>query len=158
MKLGLYRYDLPLIKALPNCDDAMVRSGLIIRRYDGWGEICPLPEHSLETIDEAQEEALAYLQALNRHEKYEPTLPSVQFGVDFLAMPSMMFNEDEGYVPLTDVLDQETLVYGINIIDHAADPMAETIVVVRQLLQYFNLLMGTYDLNEIIEEKTKASN
>jgi hypothetical protein len=56
------------------------------------------------------------------------------------------------------VLDQETLVYGINIIDHAADPMAETIVVVRQLLQYFNLLMGTYDLNEIIEEKTKASN
>jgi hypothetical protein len=73
-------------------------------------------------------------------------------------MPSMMFNEDEGYVPLTDVLDQETLVYGINIIDHAADPMAETIVVVRQLLQYFNLLMGTYDLDEIIEEKTKASN
>jgi hypothetical protein len=36
--------------------------------------------------------------------------------------------------------------------------MAETIVVVRQLLQYFNLLMGTYDLDEIIEEKTKASN
>jgi O-succinylbenzoate synthase len=82
MKLGLYRYDLPLIKALPNCDDAMVRSGLIIRRYDGWGEICPLPYHSLETIEEAQSEALRYLQALNNNEKFEPTLPSVQFGVD----------------------------------------------------------------------------
>ncbi len=83
MKLGLYRYDLPLIRPLPNISKREdMRSGLIIRRYDGWGEICPLPEHSLETIDEAQEEALAYLQALNRHEKYEPTLPSVQFGVD----------------------------------------------------------------------------
>ncbi|MBQ8708894.1 MAG: hypothetical protein IJ523_12480 [Succinivibrionaceae bacterium] len=83
MKLGLYRYDLPFIKPIPNIgENANIRSGLIIRRYDGWGEICPLPRHSLETIEEAQAEALTYLQALNRGEKYEPRLPSVQFGVD----------------------------------------------------------------------------
>ncbi len=82
MKLGLYRYDLPLIKALPNCNNATIRSGLIIRRYDGWGEICPLPYHSLETIEAAQDEAITYLKALNYNEKYEPKLPSVQFGID----------------------------------------------------------------------------
>lgn len=114
------------------------------------------------TIDAYTKKMNEYVTASFTAKGLEKEVPmkfeTVQFGVDFLAMPSMMFNEDEGYVPLTDVLDQETLVYGINIIDHAADPMAETIVVVRQLLQYFNLLMGTYDLNEIIEEKTKASN
>ncbi len=83
MKLGLYRYDLPLIRPLPNVgEDLTIRSGLIIRRYDGWGEICPLPNHSLETIEEAQEEALIYLKALNQGERYEPKIPSVQFGVD----------------------------------------------------------------------------
>jgi hypothetical protein len=114
------------------------------------------------TIDTYTKKMNEYVTASFTAKGLEKEVPmkfeTVQFGVDFLAMPSMMFNEDEGYVPLTDVLDQETLVYGINIIDHAADPMAETIVVVRQLLQYFNLLMGTYDLDEIIEEKTKASN
>ena len=70
---------------------------------------------------------------------------TVQFGVDFWTMPALQFNKDEGYVPLVEVLDQKSIEYGINIIDHAADPMQETIVVIRQLLQYFQSLAGLYD-------------
>ncbi len=70
---------------------------------------------------------------------------TVQFGVDFWTMPALQFNKDEGYVPLVEVLDQKSIEYGINIIDHAADPMQEAIVVIRQLLQYFQSLAGLYD-------------
>ena len=34
--------------------------------------------------------------------------------------------------------------YGINIIDHAVEPMQQSIIVVRQLLQYVQTLFDTY--------------
>ena len=40
--------------------------------------------------------------------------------------------------------DPESMQYGINIIDHAAEPMQQSIIVVRQLLQYVQGLVGTY--------------
>ena len=73
------------------------------------------------------------------------TFETVQFGVDFWTMPALQFNKDEGYVPLVEVLDQKSIEYGINIIDHAAEPMQDAIVVVRQLMQYFQKLAGLYD-------------
>ena len=73
------------------------------------------------------------------------TFETVQFGVDFWTMPALQFNKDEGYVPLVEVLDPKSIEYGINIIDHAAEPMQDAIVVVRQLMQYFQKLAGLYD-------------
>ncbi len=73
------------------------------------------------------------------------TFETVQFGVDFWTMPALQFNKDEGYVPLTQVLDQQSIAYCLNIIDHAAEPMQDALVVVRQLIQYFQKIAGLYD-------------
>jgi hypothetical protein len=51
-------------------------------------------------------------------------------------MPAFNFADEKGYVPITELLDKESVEYGINIIDHAAEPMAGAIITVRQLLQF----------------------
>ena len=71
------------------------------------------------------------------------TLVTQKFGVDYWTMPAFNFADENGYVSLIDLLDAESVTYGINIIDHAAEPMQQSIIVVRQLLQYFQTLMGT---------------
>ena len=63
-------------------------------------------------------------------------LQTEKFGVDYWAMPAFNFADEKGYVPITELLDKESVEYGINIIDHAAEPMADAIVTVRQLLQF----------------------
>ncbi len=63
-------------------------------------------------------------------------LQTEKFGVDYWAMPAFNFADEKGYVPFTELLDKESVEYGINIIDHAAEPMAGAIVTVRQLLQF----------------------
>jgi hypothetical protein len=63
-------------------------------------------------------------------------LQTAKFGVDYWAMPAFNFADEKGFVPITELLDKESVEYGINIIDHAAEPMAGAIVTVRQLLQF----------------------
>ena len=63
-------------------------------------------------------------------------LQTEKFGVDYWAMPAFNFADEQGYVPFTQLLDKESVEYGINIIDHAAEPMAGSIITVRQLLQF----------------------
>ena len=46
------------------------------------------------------------------------------------------FADENGYVSF--------VAYGINIVDHAAEPMQQSIIVVRLLLQYVQTLFGTY--------------
>ena len=63
-------------------------------------------------------------------------LQTEKFGVDYWAMPAFNFADEKGYVSIIDLLDKESVEYGINIIDHAAEPMAGAIITVRQLLQF----------------------
>ena len=63
-------------------------------------------------------------------------LQTEKFGVDYWAMPAFNFADEKGYVPITELLDKESVEYGINIVDHAAEPMAGSIITVRQLLQF----------------------
>ena len=63
-------------------------------------------------------------------------LQTEKFGVDYWAMPAFYFADEQGYVPFTQLLDKESVEYAINIVDHAAEPMAGAIVTVRQLLQF----------------------
>ena len=71
-------------------------------------------------------------------------LETIKFGVDYWAVPALNFADENGYVPLTDMLDKESIEYMINIADHAADPMKESLVTVRQLMQYLQTLAGTF--------------
>jgi len=63
-------------------------------------------------------------------------LQTEKFGVDYWAMPAFNFADELGYVPFTQLLDKESVEYAINIVDHAAEPMAGAIVTVRQLMQF----------------------
>ena len=93
-----------------------------------------------ETIDQ-------YTQRLNELVKGEITckgvnqeipmrLMTTKFGVDYWTMPAFNFADENGYVSLVDLLDAESVKYLINIIDHTSEPMQQSAIVVRQLLQY----------------------
>jgi hypothetical protein len=70
-------------------------------------------------------------------------LVTTKFGVDYWTMPAFNFADENGYVSLADLLDAEAVTYGINIIDHAAEPMQQSVIVVRQLMQYLQTIIGT---------------
>ncbi|QGU86873.1 o-succinylbenzoate synthase [Erwinia sorbitola] len=62
------------------------RQGLLVKLSDeqgeGWGEIAPLPEFSVETPEQAQQQAVVWLtQWCAGKEPLESTLPSVAFGI-----------------------------------------------------------------------------
>ena len=63
-------------------------------------------------------------------------LMTTKFGVDYWTMPAFNFADENGYVSLVDLLDAESVKYLINIIDHTSEPMQQSAIVVRQLLQY----------------------
>ena len=71
-----------------------------------------------------------------------------KFGVDYWAMPAFNFADEKGYVSIIDLLDKESVEYGINIIDHAAEPMAGAIVTVRQLLQFVQTFLMQMRVNQ----------
>jgi len=71
-------------------------------------------------------------------------LQTVKFGVDYWAMPALKFADEEGYVPLKQLVEPETMEYAINIVDHAADPTMQGMIVVRQLMQYMQTLFLAY--------------
>jgi hypothetical protein len=71
-----------------------------------------------------------------------------KFGVDYWSMPALNFADEKGYVPITELLDKESVEYGINIIDHAAEPMAGAIVTVRQLLQFMQTFFMQARVNQ----------
>ena len=69
---------------------------------------------------------------------------TAKLGVDWWIMPALNFADENGYTPLTDLLDKESLEYGINIIDHAAEPMQQSIIVVRQLAQTLQKMQNAF--------------
>ena len=75
-------------------------------------------------------------------------LKTIKFGVDYWSVPALNFGDENGYVAITDMLDPESIQYMINIADHAAEPMQESIITVRQLIQYIQMLTGTYQQNQ----------
>ena len=71
-------------------------------------------------------------------------LATTKIGVDWWAVPALSFADENGFVPLTELLDQESLEYGLNIIDHAVEPIQGSIIVARQLLQAIQKLQAAF--------------
>jgi hypothetical protein len=63
-------------------------------------------------------------------------------------MPAFNFADEKGYVSIIDLLDKESVEYGINIVDHAAEPMAGSIITVRQLLQFVQTFIMQLRVNQ----------
>jgi len=71
-------------------------------------------------------------------------ISTAKIGVDWWVVPAFNFSDENGYTPLPELLDKESLAYGINIIDHAAEPMQESIIVARQLAQALQKLQTAF--------------
>ena len=82
-------------------------------------------------------------------------LQTEKFGVDYWAMPAFNFADEQGYVPFTQLLDKESVEYAINIVDHAAEPMAGSIITVRQLLQFVQTFMMQMRVNQAQNENNQ---
>jgi hypothetical protein len=100
------------------------------------------------TIDQYTQQLNALIKAdmtcKGVHQQIPMKLVTTKFGVDYWTMPAFNFADEQDYVSLIDLLDAESVQYGINIIDHAAAPMQQSIIVVRQLLQYVQGLVSGF--------------
>ena len=67
-------------------------------------------------------------------------LQTVKFGVDYWAVPALKFSAGTDYEPITNMLDKESIAYMINIADHAAEPVQQSLVTVRQLMHYLTMI------------------
>ena len=94
---------------------------------------------SKETVDE-------YTKKLNELVKAEiyckgtnQTLPmrlaTTPVGIDYWAVYQVKFSEED-YVSLLAMLDRKTFAYVLNIMDHSADHMQQSVIVVRQLIEF----------------------
>ncbi|WP_411753856.1 o-succinylbenzoate synthase [Serratia sp. (in: enterobacteria)] len=83
---AIYRYSLPMEAGVVLRNQRLkTRDGLLIHLQQdgqqGWGEIAPLPEFSQETLDQAQQATLAWVQAWVAGElPAQSEWPSVAFG------------------------------------------------------------------------------
>lgn len=75
-------------------------------------------------------------------------MQTVKFGVDYVSMPALKFDEKQGYVPFKQLVEPETMEYAINVLDHAAKPSMHALIVVRQLTQYLQTLFLAYHTSQ----------
>ena len=108
-----------------------------------------------KTIDQYTQQLNGLMQCSMTCKGVNQTIPmrmmTSKFGVDYVPMPAFNFADENGYVTFVDMLDPESVQYGINIIDHAAEPMQQSIIVVRQLLEFVRGLSSFMDLLPIEE-------
>ncbi|MBQ7494484.1 MAG: hypothetical protein IJT75_01765 [Bacteroidaceae bacterium] len=102
------------------------------------------------TIDQYTQQMNALMQCTMTCKGVNQTIPmcltTQKFGVDYMSMPSFNFADESGYVSIVDLLDAESIQYGINIIDHAAEPMQQSVIVVRQLVEFALSLFSFMDI------------
>ncbi|MBE2893532.1 o-succinylbenzoate synthase [Spirabiliibacterium falconis] len=88
----LYHYAIPMDSQVVLRNRFLkVREGLLVKvkcgEHEGWGEIAPLPEYSVETLEQAKAQALSWLSAWDearcKGEKlpFDGLYPSVAFGL-----------------------------------------------------------------------------
>ncbi|RPH30472.1 o-succinylbenzoate synthase [Buttiauxella warmboldiae] len=99
-RVELWRFQVPMDAGVVLRERRLkTRDGLLVRLTDGdkqgCGEISPLPGFSIETVEEAQSEALLWLQAWQTGNDTDlPEIPSVAFGL------SCALAEISGELPL----------------------------------------------------------
>ena len=100
------------------------------------------------TIDGYVSELNKYISGSMTCKGVSQTIPmkmqTTKIGVDWWAAPALKFADEDSYVTLNDMLDRESVEYGLNIVDHAAEPMQQSIITVRQLMQALQKLQTAF--------------
>ena len=101
-----------------------------------------------QTIEGYVSELNKYISGTMTCKGLDQTIPmklqTTKIGVDWWASPALNFADENGYVSLYDMLDKESVEYGLNIIDHAAGPMKQSVVTVRQLMQALQKMQNAF--------------
>ena len=101
---------------------------------------------SKETIDEYTKQLNELVKAEISCKGTNQTLPmrlaTTPVGIDYWAVYQVKFSEED-YVSLLAMLDRKTFAYVLNIVDHSTDHLQQSVIVVRQLLQYLQTIIGT---------------
>ena len=107
-----------------------------------------------ETIDEYTKKLNELVKAEIYCKATNQTLPmrlgSTQVGIDYWALYQVKFS-DEDWVSIYDMLDKKSLEYMINIMDHSTDHMQQSVIIVRQLLEFImtvNKKLGEFGFPE----------
>lgn len=58
-----------------------------------------------------------------------------KIGIFWYAVPSLHFGDEEGYTPLTKLLDSESVGYAFNMVDYAAPCIEESVIVLQQFAE-----------------------
>ena len=106
---------------------------------------------SKETIDEYTKQLNELVKAEISCKGTNQTLPmrlaTTPVGIDYWAVYQVKFSEED-YVSLLAMLDRKTFAYVLNIMDHSADHMQNSVIIVRQLVEFVILLNKTFgDVN-----------
>ena len=100
------------------------------------------------TIDEYTKKLNELVKAEIYCKHTDQTLPmrltTTPVGIDYWAIYEVRFSESD-YVNLLAMLDRKTFAYVLNILDHSADHMQQSAIVVRQLLEFMVLLNKKLD-------------
>ncbi len=103
---------------------------------------------SKETIDQYTDQMNALMTCTMTCNGMENSIPvrmvTTKFGVDWWTMPALNFADENGFVPFTELLDAETVQYAINVLDHSAEPLQESLISIRQLILYVVKLVNGF--------------
>jgi hypothetical protein len=80
---------------------------------------------------------------------------TTKIGVDYKTLPAFKFADETTYVPITQILDMQSLAYALNIVDHAAEPAQQSVIICRQLMQY---VIKIINIVQNSEEKLTLTN
>lgn len=107
-----------------------------------------------ETIDEYTKKLNDLVKAEIYCKATDQTLPmrlaTTPVGIDYWAVYQVKFS-DEDWVSLYDMLDRKTFEYVLNIMDHSTDRMQQSVIVMRQLLEFIQVInrkLGDYGFPE----------
>ena len=107
-----------------------------------------------ETIDEYTKKLNDLVKAEIYCKATDQTLPmrlaTTPVGIDYWAVYQVKFS-DEDYVSLLEMLDRKTFAYVLNIMDHSTDRMQQSVIVMRQLLEFIQVVnrkLGDYSFPE----------
>lgn len=94
---------------------------------------------SKETIDEYTKKLNELVKAEISCKGTNQTLPmrlaTTPVGIDYWAVYQVKFSEED-YVSLLAMLDRKTFAYVLNIMDHSTDHLQQSVIIVRQLIEF----------------------
>jgi len=136
--------DLTVQAAISDCGE-MVRlnSEMIYARNHG------ADEATIESFTSQMNQLMTATMSVKSLDMLLPLkLKTALMGVDYNSVSAVKFNDENAFVPIVDLLDQQALRYWTNIKEHSAAPLQESMEILMQMIYIMNIFTGdVFDLD-----------